>query len=139
VSEGARKRAEAAKQYIENMLTDKSKHLNEKKQRCVRSCMRHVPIGCMVQYCVPRSGVCGPAATQVQSDRLMHDIIKMHTITNHGRCTVLNCSMCACMCWCWWYRESVEQFSASHNAVQCSALSELHQLSLCSCVKTLSA
>jgi hypothetical protein len=34
VSDNAKKRAEAAKQYIENMLSDKSKHLHEKKQRC---------------------------------------------------------------------------------------------------------
>jgi hypothetical protein len=35
VSEDAKKRAEAAKLYIENMLTDRTKHRNEKKERWV--------------------------------------------------------------------------------------------------------
>ena len=34
ISDSAKKRAEAAKQYIENMYTDRSKIMNEKKDRC---------------------------------------------------------------------------------------------------------
>lgn len=42
ISDSAKKRAEAAKQYIENMYTDRSKIMNEKKDRCVRM---HVVMG----------------------------------------------------------------------------------------------